>query len=283
MSAITMIILIVIPLLSCYILAEVSQYGAAVYPDENIATLLVFISIGIFIINLAVFALYELMSGLTIRTLDQEAELQRTALEKVHYSELESLYNETQAWRHDYRNHLEVISGFAKSDRKMELIEYLSSINASLDKIDFRIRTGSDLLDAIVNAKISRADASNIRFQTEVSKISLEIEPVDVTTLVGNLLDNAIEACERITDVNSERHVRLEIYELKNQLFVSVHNTTNGAVKQENGVFITSKKGPHHGIGTQQIDSIVTKYNGYISRNMNNNAFEVLVRLPVVV
>lgn len=281
MSVFTMVILIVIPLLSGYILAEMSQYGMSVYPDERVATLLVYISIGVFIINLAVFALYELMSGLTLRTLDQEAELQRTALEKVHHTELESLYNETRAWRHDYRNHLEVITGLAKAEKMQELMDYLSGIDASLDKIDFRIRTGSDLLDAIVNAKISRAEAKSIRFQSNVRRITLKIEPVDVTTLVGNLLDNAIEACERITDPDANRYVNLEIYEIMEQVCVCVSNSTNGDVKQENGVFATSKREPNHGIGTQQIDAIVEKYGGYISRNVEKNAFEVLVRLPI--
>lgn len=276
-SPLMMVFFIAVPSLSLWLVGKFSQLNYDILNNVQIYTY-----ISLVIINIGVYALYEHMSAITVRSLNQQAELQKASLELVHNDEIKSLYDETRRWRHDYRNHLQAMQGFINTQNYEELAAYMEGIGASLDKIDFRVNSGSDLLNAIISAKMSRAEAHHIRFDADVSySKEAKLEPVDVTTLVANLLDNAIEACARITDPEMERRIDLKIANFKGSLGIVVKNSTDGEIRQEKGRFITSKNSPNHGIGMQQIDDIVNKYNAMIARDISDNQFTTVINLSV--
>lgn len=277
MSPLTMLILILIPSLSCLILAVLTQYSII---NDSAAALLVFASVTIMAINVAVFGLYENMTRLTRRYLEQQTQLQRASLEKVHYGEIKSLYEETRKWRHDYRNHLQAIDSYVQSGNEAGLRSYLAGIGETVEKIDFRVNSGNELLDAIVNVKISRAQALGIHFEAEVIPVPNHMDPLDITALIGNLLDNAIEACMRIEDSAAEKFVILKIFDVKGQLGILVRNSAGGRIQRDQKRFFTSKSNPErHGIGIGQIDTIVERYGGTIERTVNEGEFETVICL----
>ena len=283
MSPSVMLILIIIPILSCLLLAFLSGYPYSVSENSTtLSTVLFYTSLVIALINLAVFILYERMTSLTEQTLQQQTLLQKAQLEQIHHDELQSVYRETRVWRHDYRNHLQAIQGLVETQSYTALATYLQEIDGSLEKIAFRVNSGNELLDAIINTKISIAEKNDIQFNTDIEIVVNDVMSfIDITILVGNLLDNAIEACLRIDAPDRNKVVSLRIVNLPAELILSVENTTQGIVKSKNQVFATSKLSGDHGIGMQQIDSIVHKYNGYISRESKQNSFQTIVRLPL--
>lgn len=285
MSIPIMLILIIIPVLSCFILAQVAQYGFYQTGAGTSAPLHVVVSVGIAVINVAVFLLYGRMSALTEQSMEHQSQLQRASLEKLHHEEIYTLYQNTRAWRHDYRNHLQVIKSYAESAKRDELLSYMGSIEGSLDSIDLKIRSGNELLDAIINSKMTRAEACGIEFEVKISipTSSMGIDPVDLTTLIGNLLDNSIEACERIESAGERRFIELKMFDISGETGILVKNSMTGKIEKSEGIFITSKRKGDHGIGMSQINSIVKKYRGYLNCNTEGTVFETLIHLPIPV
>lgn len=103
---------------------------------------------------------------------------------------------------------------------------------------------------------------------------------IDLSILIGNLLDNAIEACMQIPE-EKERFIRIYVDIVKKQLYISVTNSMNGRARKLGNSYLSAKQGCH-GFGLLRIDSIVSKYHGFINRQTENGIFATEVMLPLV-
>jgi sensor histidine kinase regulating citrate/malate metabolism len=109
---------------------------------------------------------------------------------------------------------------------------------------------------------------------------NLNISEIDLCVIIGNLLDNAIEACEKVTD-SDEKFIRISIGIKSMQLYVYVSNTApGGKLTKVNGRFTTRKSG-YHGFGLVRIDKMVEKYRGYVKRSSEDGAFTTEILLPI--
>ena len=118
---------------------------------------------------------------------------------KKQRDEVQNIYQTMRAWRHDYHNHIQSIKAMIAMDKKEELSDYLDNLEKDLDSIDIAIRTGNVGLDAILSSKVSIARKNNIDVNcTAKVPSNLTITDVHLCAIVGNLMDNAIEACEKI-------------------------------------------------------------------------------------
>lgn len=290
MSPIAILIVSFVPALSCYLLFNWSHNGILVPEVEQLvlsefeAMMELTAVLSVALINLVVFILYDYMLTKAEESFEQKSLLEQAEISKVHYDELQSLYRETRTWRHDYGNHLQAIDRYARSENLEALNEYISELLGSLDKINFRVSSGNELLDAIVSAKLSHADALGIAAQVKIDTdmSDLPLSAVDCTSLIGNLLDNAIEACQRISDKSEKPEIVLSISRSKKQLTIYEKNSTNGDVRlDEEGKFITSKSKGDHGIGTRQIKAIIEKYRGHVDNTVEEKTFETFITLPM--
>ena len=103
--------------------------------------------------------------------------------------------------------------------------------------------------------------------------------PIYLSVLIGNLMDNAMEACSHVEE--KERFIRVYIDVIKKQLYISVTNSMLGSAKRMGNYFISEKQG-NHGFGLLRIDDIVSKHGGYINRQTEDGVFATEVMLPVV-
>lgn len=142
---------------------------------------------------------------------------------------------------------------------------------------NYQIWTGNRMLDMILNEKSKEAKDKKIDMQinTEVFT-TLPFTDREIISLFGNLLDNAIEACERITDKNTWIHIKMK---KKNQLlYFEIKNTTETTVQQVPGKFITTKTdGTLHGYGIKNIMDVVEKYHGIFQSQMVEDYFVVMI------
>lgn len=290
-SPLSLVLLILIPLISAAIITLVSSFGASNYGLTGIAELEFFVSIGLVIITFATFALYNYTSRVNAKNLEQQKELQKAELERVYHAEIQMLYQETRTWRHDFRNHVQAITAFFEMKNYEALGNYLDKISQSTERIEMRVNSGNKLLDAIVNTKITLAEENGVRLNADMALQSdLPIDSVDLTTLVGNLLDNAIEASMKVVAREAAgaeasgvaAYVDLSISDrVGNQLLMSVENSTAEAPVLKDGRFLSSKTKGDHGIGMGQIDSVVEKYDGFITRKAEDGVFSTYVRIPL--
>ena len=200
-------------------------------------------------------------------------------LTNAHYAEVENMYKEMRGWRHDYRNHIQVLKSYLAMGDIEAASHYLDALDADLNTVDLAMKTGNKMTDIILNSKISLARSKNIQVVADAHvPVELSTAEIDLCIIIGNLFDNAIEACMALP--KEERMIRVYM-EMKNTLlYISFTNSTAlQKQKKVNGRFFSSK-GEGHGYGLVRIDTIIDRYQGYISRNSEDGAFTTEVLLP---
>lgn len=197
----------------------------------------------------------------------------------THYAEVENMYRQIRGWRHDYRNHIQVLKSFAAMGDLEALKKYLDELDEDLNTVDMVIKTGNQMTDVILNSKISLAKSKGIQVIADASvPVALSTAEIDLCIIIGNLFDNAIEASMALPE--EERLIRVYMDMKNTQLYMSFTNRTAGKkLKKDQGRFLSSK-GAGHGYGLVRIDTIVERYQGYLSRNSEDGAFTTEILLP---
>ena len=197
----------------------------------------------------------------------------------MHYAEVENMYNKIRGFRHDYRNHIQAMKSHAAAGDLDAIAEYLDGLDAELDTIEPAIKTGNRMADAILNSKISLANAKGIQVIADANiAVELTISQVDLCIILGNLLDNAMEACMGLDE--DKRLIRIYM-EMKNtQLYISVTNTASKGKRRKHFNRHLTTKGEGHGFGLARIDHIVERHGGYLSRNSEDGAYSTEILLP---
>ncbi len=197
-----------------------------------------------------------------------------------HYDEVETIYRKMRGWRHDYHNHIQVLKAHMELGEYEQARKYLDMLAEDLAAVDTVIKTGNVMVDAILNSKLTLMRDHDIRVDvTAIVPRDVGISGVDLSVLIGNLLDNAMEACMRIGKAE-DRFIRIYIDIIKKQLYISVINSMEGNVRKSGAQYLSSKQGLH-GFGILRIDSIVSRYNGYINRQNEQGVFATEVTLPL--
>ncbi len=193
--------------------------------------------------------------------------------------EVQSIYQTMRGWRHDYHNHMQSIKACLSMNQVEEAISYLDHLEADLDSINFSVRTGNVGLDAILSSKISIAMKHDIsvNFKANVPE-KLQVSDVHLCALVGNLMDNAVEACDSVE--KEKRFIRIYIGIFRKQLYISVTNASSFEERRKMTELVSLKQGDH-GLGLRRIDRIVEKYHGYVNRNNEPGVFSTEVMLPL--
>lgn len=197
-----------------------------------------------------------------------------------HYDEVETMYRKMRGWRHDYHNHIQVLKAYMAVKQFTQAEEYLDRLEEDLYTVDTVLKTGNVMVDAILNSKLALIREKNIEVDaTAIVPQDIAISGIDLSVLIGNILDNAMEACEQIP--KEKRFIRIYIDVIKKNFYVSVTNSTYEKKKQ-NGLFTRTKKQGDHGFGLLRIDNIVCKYKGSINRQAEEGVFATEVLLPLI-
>ena len=213
------------------------------------------------------------------RYVNKQLSAYQNELIQTHYEEVENMYRQVRGWRHDYRNHIQVMKSYAAAGDLEALKGYLNELDEDLSTVDTVIRTGNRMTDAILNSKISLARARKIPVIAEAHvPVALKTAEIDLCIIIGNLFDNAIEASMALPE--DQRMIRVYMDMKGTRLYMSFTNmTASGKLKKTGGIFRTTK-GSEHGFGLVRIDSIVERYHGYLSRNSEEGAFTTEILLP---
>lgn len=197
-----------------------------------------------------------------------------------HYDEVQNIYRQMRGWRHDYHNHIQVMKAHMARGRTEELDTYLNELDTDLTSVDTIIKSGNIMLDAILNSKLSLAAAKRIAISAKATAPeSVGVSDIDLCVIVGNLLDNAMEACMKIQD-ESARFIRVYIGIFKGQFYISASNAVGADIRKSGGRYQTTKSGSH-GFGLMRVDRVVEKYGGYVNRQNEDGVFATEVMLPM--
>mgnify|MGYP000042427567 CR=1 FL=1 len=194
------------------------------------------------------------------------------------YEEIKTVYLNMRGFRHDYHNHIQVIKAHLYMDRLDLVDEYLLELEGELERIDSRVRSGNLMLDAILNSKIAIAEKYSIKVKckAEVNK-DLPVSDIDLCVILGNLLDNAIESCQKL---NENKFIRIYVAIIKKQLYISIQNSAKEELDFNDRNYITNKRG-NHGLGMKRVNILVNKYNGFLNLQNEPGIFASEVTLPI--
>lgn len=203
----------------------------------------------------------------------------QNALVEQHYAEIENIYRTMRGWRHDWHNHIQALCAQLDSGEYEKARSYLDEINQSILTIDTVLKTGNTMADAILNSKISLMKSKEIEVEAEAQvPASLSVPDVDLCIIIGNLLDNAMEACAKLEPGN--RFVHIYIHVKGAMLYMSFTNSA-GKKQPKIGNLFLSSKGSDHGFGLKRVDSLVEKNGGYLTRASEDGGYTTEVTLPL--
>lgn len=232
----------------------------------------------IFLINILIFYLYDSLSAaytdkLNMAIYEQEKEYYYNQCEFMRES-MENL----KSFRHDVKNHLSTIRDYIRYNQSGEAEKYLLTLIGEVGDYPIYSDTGNIAFDSIINYKLRNAKEKNIDLQINIAvPRKLNIDVSDVAAIVGNLLDNSINAVLK----TEEKKIFLNIYLSKGRIIIHIENTFNGQVKYENGEIVSSNEGKEHGCGLKNIRRSIEKYKGYMEINHTNSLFSTNILLYV--
>lgn len=216
-----------------------------------------------------------IFSRMADRLLEKRVAEYQSEMIKRHVEEVQSIYTKMRGWRHDYKNHIQTLLALVGDDDKTR--EYLWSLNKDLTEVDAVLKTGNIALDAILNSKLTLIKSKDIPVEAKANvPENLKISDADLCAVIGNLLDNAIEAVAALP--KEEQFIRIYIGMLKSQLYISVINSSAGSPRKRGERYL-STKGEGRGLGLMRIDGIVKKAGGTVNRKTEQGVFatEILV------
>lgn len=222
-----------------------------------------------------------LISWLLSPIIDKRIAAFQSDLMGKHITEVENIYRQMRGWRHDYHNHIQAVKAHLQFEQYAEIGTYLDKLDTDLTNVDTVIKSGNVMVDAILNSKISLAASKEISIDAKaIVPKTLAVSEIDLCIIIGNLLDNAAEACMKLSN-KAERFIRIYIDVLKDQLYISISNSAGGFVKKSGSAYLTTKEKDGHGFGLMRVDKIAEKYGGFINRQSEEGVFATEIMLPL--
>ena len=199
------------------------------------------------------------------KQIDKRIAAYQRELIETHYREVENMYRQIRGWRHDYRNHIQMMKVLAANGDMDALKVYLDELDTDLNTVDTVVKTGNPMADAILNSKISLARSRNIPTQVDAHiPVKLKMSELDMAL------------------PEEKRLIRVYMDMKGTQLYISFTNFTAAKKLNKVGRGFKTSKGEGHGFGLVRMDDIVSRYDGYLSRNSEDGAYTTEILIPQV-
>ncbi len=232
----------------------------------------------ILLLNFIVFYLYDSITKVFNEKI--QSEMIKSEIQYYHKQAelIQKNAEETRRMRHDMKNHLIVINELIKSGNKAQIEEYISNFVNNMEAVKSYSSTGILQIDSIINYKLTNAEKLGISIHSEIAiPNSLTMNHNDFVAILGNLLDNAVDAASLAAET---KYIKLHIKYIKGTVFISIKNSFDGKLKMISNEYVTTKKDSlHHGIGIKSVNSTVQKYDGEMSISHSKNEFSTKILL----
>ena len=261
-------VIMVIPICSiCLELMIFSQKNI----DNSVAGMSIIVTI---IANFVLLYLYDSLS----RLFQERAQSLVISREKDYYHEqltmMQTKNNELRQFRHDIKNQLVVVQEMLKGHNYEQVVQYVEKVAKRFGMTEQYSASGNVAIDSILNYKLSKAKEMGIDVKANIAiPENIAIEEDDIVVILGNLLDNAIEANERICE---GKFITVDFNMDRGNAFIRIKNSFDSVVRHINGEFLTRKEERYsHGIGLKSVDAVVQKYNGLVDIEYDEREFVV--------
>ncbi len=199
--------------------------------------------------------------------------------QKKHYSELYKHQNQLRTFRHDTKNRLIALSALIKNGENQKALDMLEN---DINFIDYNknkvINSGNPIIDAVIQSKSDIAEKKSVEFDIAIKLTeSIKIDEFELGVLIGNALDNAIEATEKV-EINKRLPIKISLMTMKNHLIFTVTNLVVNNI-DVNKISTTKLDKENHGYGINSMREIAVKYDGELFTSCQNNIFELNINI----
>ncbi len=199
------------------------------------------------------------------------------SMQKEYYSELSEQVAKARRTRHDMKHHMAAIQRYIDSDDREGLQKYCYDFSSQQEE-EVIPYTGNMAADGVIYHYLKTAKENNINFEIKGTIKTKKLADVDLCTLLGNALDNAVVGCLTLSE---NRFISVVSETTDYTLSVMITNSFDGYVEKENDIIMSRKQIGRRGIGTDSMKSVCEKYNGSFEITNDSNVFRVIFILPV--
>ena len=241
------------------------------------STILPVIFATIFVLIIICISLYNKFLSIIEENTNYRFKLELDKMEQEYSAKLDDKLNQLHSLRHDMKNHLIVIDGYASQHNDRKIHEYIHNISEDLSLTN-AVDSGSHIVSALIAEKEDKAKSQNIRCEINISTPGINIDDFSITTIIGNLFDNAIKAAAEC----EHGWIRFSITQTGSYMNIVIENSYSGNIIENNGEFTSTKndKVLPHGIGIKNVRKVVSNLNGHIDFSYASGYFSVKAELP---
>ena len=239
--------------------------------DERMSVPVLVSAIGLLYLNIVIILYAERAKSASDQKLQAELAEHHYAMQEQYYTQLRSEQEETRAMFHDINKYMQAMRTLAAEGNAVEVNQMMAETQELFDSLTTVVDVGNSVVSVILNEYREITEDADIPFNFDVSvPPNLGISAVDLYVLLGNTLDNAIEACQSLPI--EERYIRIQMRIYHNILFYQIENPYAEGYPQRS-------RGKSHGYGLQNVRKCVEKHDGHMSVSQNDNKFILSMRL----
>ncbi len=255
------------------IMAMLANFDTTINTKQK--DVLLYMAFGMLIINVLVFYLIHDILEREKQIREDKIFRERVKNETRMYHQISGNYDIQCKREHEYKNQIMVISALVKKRKLDELDRYLNKICSNISYKTDCIDTNNVVVNAILNTKYQEAKQKDVVFVLKVNDLSdLPIADEDIVVILSNLLNNALEACEKCND----KVLKIKFTKENEQIVISVVNSFDGNILVINGDYHTSKEDlSTHGMGIKNVKEVVDKYGGTCVIRHDNYMFNFII------
>lgn len=246
--------------------------------DAHLENVYLLFAIGLVLITVAAFYLICDIVKRERRIREDDLFREKVKNQTEMYRSVYDNYEVQRKRAHEYKNQIMCMEALLQKKEYAELEKYITEIGGKLTDADSNINTNNALIDAIINTKYREMEEQGILLVMKFNEMSdLWMDDEDVVVILSNLLNNAIEACEKC----EEKTVKMKLMKESDDIIISVRNTYNGKIVMKGDEIQTSKNDKaEHGLGIKNVIEAVEKYSGSYSINHDDKEFAFSICIP---
>lgn len=271
----------IVPISTLGIMISMAYLNVDFDSNCSLQTMLIFFVLIAILGNILIFSIFDNYIRTTKELSRKELLITKLEMEEKRYEQIEITNQQHASFVHDIKNYLRMIGELAVQGKNGEIVDILSELRVKVTNVETEMHSPNIMLNTILNEKKKEAIEKNIAFKITIEpEFSIDhIKNIDLIVIMGNLLDNAIEAAEKCPD--GFVRVFLFVQNIAHFSVVKIVNNYAGDIKTEEGIIVSSKEDKSkHGVGLKNVSATAEKYGGYLQSIYKENIFTSIVLLP---
>lgn len=254
-----------------YVCKYIQSYSSGMF--------LILFLLGCLVLDVYIVAVFYRIS--IVRKTEKENALlqQQSEMQLEVYSDLQQRYQSSMRTIHDAKRHVRALESLIQSDHLAEAQQYKESLFQKLNELQPSIQCDNPLLSAILNHVFLKAEQRHITLKMDLQgeeQLSM-LAGVDLTTIVSNLLDNAVDAVSELPE--EQRYIHFAVAFQMGEIMIHVENPTKNDLKREGNTVVSTKEG-HFGLGLKNVGMVVKKYKGDFKTDVKDGTFIAAITIP---